>query len=513
MTERMTERKVAILFPGQGAFDALALTLSYRQHYQVVRTFEEIDTVSTEKFSRSITSILFSDHPPDLGELLADEPWVSQLAIYGADVAAFRVLFDHGLRADILAGHSLGEIAALACSGAFSIADGARIAATRAQVIHDQNLGDGRMAALSVGFRRAQAIIDSIDDPLLTVAAENHDEQVIISGPRPAIGRALAIAGTLQISAVELNSPFPFHSPIMEPARSAFVDQIKHLDQHPPTIPVYSPILERYYQADDWLPELLAEHLVRPVRFGAAVRRLHAEGVRYFVESGGMPTLSKTVEKLLADGQDISAWPTLSVDRAHHLALDSTLISLRSADLLAAGPDGSLGMIFAPGTSKEVFAEFWSVYGPEIVGFAQTKLAEFGHRQIAAVSPLANSPTTADTAAVALSTSADTTAPISTADDTAARPNRNSIAAHIQAIYAARLEYPEEVFSDDVLLEAELGIDSIKQIELLTRVSEEYGIPPSDDNVRLTDYDTMGKIVGFILDKLQDQAARSAAAA
>ncbi|MDQ3405071.1 MAG: acyl carrier protein, partial [Actinomycetota bacterium] len=65
-------------------------------------------------------------------------------------------------------------------------------------------------------------------------------------------------------------------------------------------------------------------------------------------------------------------------------------------------------------------------------------------------------------------------------------------------VYAEALEYPEEVFAEDVRLEAELGVDSVKQIELLTRVSQNYGLPPRDGDFRLTTYDTMGKIVDYV---------------
>jgi acyl carrier protein len=75
---------------------------------------------------------------------------------------------------------------------------------------------------------------------------------------------------------------------------------------------------------------------------------------------------------------------------------------------------------------------------------------------------------------------------------------RKSIAAELIRMYAAALEYPEEVFSEEVQLEAELGIDSVKQTELLARVSEQYHLPARPADFRLSDYDTMGKIIDFV---------------
>jgi acyl carrier protein len=65
-------------------------------------------------------------------------------------------------------------------------------------------------------------------------------------------------------------------------------------------------------------------------------------------------------------------------------------------------------------------------------------------------------------------------------------------------MYAAALEYPEEVFTPDVELEADLGIDSVKQTELLARVSEQYGIPPKPADFRLSDYNTLGRVADFV---------------
>ncbi|MEO6081962.1 MAG: acyl carrier protein, partial [Umezawaea sp.] len=80
----------------------------------------------------------------------------------------------------------------------------------------------------------------------------------------------------------------------------------------------------------------------------------------------------------------------------------------------------------------------------------------------------------------------------------AAQVDRENLLVEVRSVYAAALEYPEEVFADDVLLEAELGVDSVKQIELMTRVASHYGISEQARGVRLADCDTMGKVVDFL---------------
>ncbi|MFD0383278.1 acyl carrier protein [Streptomyces stramineus] len=82
----------------------------------------------------------------------------------------------------------------------------------------------------------------------------------------------------------------------------------------------------------------------------------------------------------------------------------------------------------------------------------------------------------------------------------------------MRTLYAEALEYPEEVFTPDALLEAELGVDSVKQVELLARASQHYGLPARGSNFRLADYDTLDRIVGLIEGELGRHRLETAAA-
>ncbi|UQI43347.1 acyltransferase domain-containing protein [Streptomyces sp. HU2014] len=485
----MVERaKVIALFPGQGAFDGAALAAAYREYPQIKRVFEEIDTVSREFFSRDLSKVLFGDVTPEMEKLLADDAWVSQLAIYGSSLAAWQILADSGAEADVLVGHSLGEIAALVAAQAFSVADGARIVAHRVQVIERQGLAPGRMAALSADGDRVRALIALIGDELLSVATENHDTQTVVSGPRDAMEKALAVSKQLGISTADINSPFPFHTPILAPAAPVFAGLVGKLDQRPLRTPVYSPVLGRYYEPDDALGELLAEHFVKPVRFSAAVRHLHGEGRELrFVEVGGKAVLTKLVGKVLGSGARPATWSTLSLGGDGKLGLAGALADLGTPAKLDDGKAKALAAVFAPDASAAEFAEFWAAFGGQLVGLGKERLAEFRALRAEGTGQAAP-PAAAGTGPKAV-------------------VERGAVADAIRSIYAAALEYPEEVFTEDVLLEAELGVDSVKQVELLTRVSEHYGLPPRDTGFRLVEIDTMAKVVDFFVANLGDGAA------
>ena len=89
---------------------------------------------------------------------------------------------------------------------------------------------------------------------------------------------------------------------------------------------------------------------------------------------------------------------------------------------------------------------------------------------------------------------------------TAPASSRPGLFKEIAALYAAALEYPEEVFTENVALEAELGVDSVKQTELLGRMREKYRLPPRPEDFRLARYDTLGKITDYVLSEMSRAA-------
>ncbi|MDN3028374.1 acyltransferase domain-containing protein [Streptomyces sp. S.PB5] len=486
-----TGPSTAFVLPGQGGFDGAALRLAKQKYPQVQRVFERLDAETDALFSRRISDVLFGPDHTDLRGLLADDSWVSQVAIYGAGLAAYEILTDQGVRPDVLAGHSLGEITALVAAGAFSAGDGVRIVAQRVAVIERHDGIDGRMVALSAGADRVRMLLGLLDDPLLAVATENHDEQTVVSGPDGVLDQVTAIAAQLNIAAIGIDAPFPFHTPALAPAAPEFEAYVSTLDQHPLQRPVYSPILQRYYEPDEALAGRLADHFVQPVRFAAAVRRLHGEGVSTFVEAGGRPALSKLVTRL-TQGSDVRSLATLALDDGDRLALDVTLRELRDAGLADAdGPSGpGLAELLAPTVPSHLFEEYWKAHGHEVRERIRTDVEVFGEQE------RARSAVTPD----------QDTSP-QEAGATGAAPNaaldRDEVFAELRTLYAQALEYPEEVFEAGVQLEAELGVDSVKQVELLSRVSKRYGLPPREDDFRLAPYNTLDAIAGFVIAELE----------
>jgi acyl transferase domain-containing protein len=466
----VTELGLAVLCPGQGAYFPGALRDARGTHPVIGETLDAIDAVASEQFGGSVSEFVCEDLDGDAAGRLEREPWITQLAIYGIDVAVYRALEAQGLRPGAVAGHSFGEIAALTCAGAFTVEDGAALVCHRIRALEAVDVAGGWMAAVAADSGRAGTLVDLLADDRLAVAAENHSGQTVLSGPGPTMEMARAVARALRVSFVPLQSPWPFHCPLMSPAVARFAAEAGRVRQRPLEVPVFSPILERWYTDGDALAACLAEHLVRPVRFGDAIRRLRDDGVSTFVECGASDALSRLVGRIL--GPDAATVACLQAGQPR--ALEAAIGRLRADGHLARGASADLAAALLPGVPPDRFRVFWRACGEQVVARVRDAFDRYEreHEEAAA----------------------------GWGDRAAASPDgdRQRLFQELTALYAAALEYPAEVFTEDVLLESELGVDSVKQAELLARVRERYRLPARPADFRLGDYGTMGRLTDLV---------------
>ncbi|MEU6057352.1 acyltransferase domain-containing protein [Streptomyces sp. NPDC047097] len=431
------------LFPGQGAYRPGALKGLWEDGDRTVRaTFEEVDAVAKELTGREVSATVFQPSPPSPAALLESAPDTLQLAVFTTAVAAHRLLAERGAAPSVHLGHSLGELAALTCAGAWDLADAAAILCERISVLREHDRSGGAMLALGCDRARAERIVALIDDPDLVLAVDN-GPQTVVSGRAEPLATAADIADRLGINHTRLRSPHPFHHPLLEGARTSLAERLATYRPRPLHVPVYSPILGRFYRDGDDLARLLALHLVTPVEFGPAVSALYAAGARVFVETGAGRVLCALVEQLHPGAHVVSP---------------------------LAGRDEEAGLTRAAGALR---------------------------------SPLHQTPVAA--VPVAPEIPEPVAAPPRTAD-------RAELSGQVRALYAEAMEYPEEVFTDDVQLEADLGVDSVKQTELLSRLGDRFGLGLPPAGLRVADYDTFGKVVDFVAAGVTDGAGAGSAA-
>ncbi|HEX8571178.1 MAG TPA: ACP S-malonyltransferase [Allosphingosinicella sp.] len=287
----------AFIFPGQGSQSvgmgkALAEASSVARHL-----FEEVDEALKQKLFR-----LMAEGP--LEELTLTEN--AQPAIMANAVATLRVSGVAIDKADFVAGHSLGEYSALCAAGSFDLPTTARLLKLRGQAMQRAvPVGEGAMAALlgaSVEIARSVAEAASGGE-VCVVANDNDPSQVVISGHRGAVERALEIAREKGAKrALLLPVSAPFHSPLMEPAAREMEQALAGVEIEEPALPLYANVTAAPVDEPDQIRRLLVEQVTGLVRWRESVAAMAEAGVDHFVEFGGK-VLGPMVKRIAPDAK------------------------------------------------------------------------------------------------------------------------------------------------------------------------------------------------------------------
>jgi [acyl-carrier-protein] S-malonyltransferase len=213
-------------------------------------------------------------------------------------------------KADFVAGHSLGEYTALAAAGSFDVATAARLLKLRGQAMQQAvPVGQGAMAALlGANLEIAQAVADAAaQGEVCTVANDNDPSQVVISGHRGAVERALEIAKEKGAKrAVLLPVSAPFHSPLMEPAARAMEQALADAEIADPLVPLYANVTAAPVEHADEIRRLLVQQVTGMVRWRESVAAMAEAGVDHFIEFGGK-VLGPMVKRIAPNAKLTSA--------------------------------------------------------------------------------------------------------------------------------------------------------------------------------------------------------------
>lgn len=301
----------AFIFPGQGSQSvgmgrALADASSHARE-----VFQEVDEALGQHLFK-----LMSEGPED--ELTLTEN--AQPAIMANAIATLRVLEKEGgvtltAIADYVAGHSLGEYTALCAAGAFDLATAARLLKTRGQAMQAAvPVGVGAMAALlGADIDTAQKLADAAaEGEVCTVANDNDPSQVVISGHKGAVERAVAQVKDYGIKrGVLLPVSAPFHCPLMQPAADAMAEALGANPPAAPLVPVVANVTAAPVSDADTIRDLLVSQVTGRVRWRESVRAMEDIGVDRFVEIGGK-VLSPMVKR--SAGGEVETVSVMSMD-------------------------------------------------------------------------------------------------------------------------------------------------------------------------------------------------------
>jgi [acyl-carrier-protein] S-malonyltransferase len=280
----------AVIFPGQGS-QALGMADVWAEDPAGAAVLEE----ASGALGRSIVAGCHDE------AALATTAFV-QPALLACDVAAFRVLHANGIETPVgVAGHSLGEFAALVAADAISLPDALELVVVRGVAM--QRAGEERpgamIALLGIGGVDAETLCAEVrGDDELVVANHNSPVQAVASGDVAAIDRLEALAKGRKVRAVRLPVAGAFHSALMEPAIQPVLDVLDRIEVRDPVVPIAENVTGELVPDAGGLRALVGRHVVSPVLWEQGIRSLTAAGASRFLEAGTGDVLTKLMKRI-----------------------------------------------------------------------------------------------------------------------------------------------------------------------------------------------------------------------
>lgn len=290
----------ALVFPGQGSqFVGMGKSLADAEPAAKL-VFEEVN----DALSQDLSKIMWEGPEEDLRLTENTQP-----ALMAVSLAIIRTLEAGGLKVDEIAshvaGHSLGEYSALAAAGAFGIADAAKLLKLRGQAMQRAvPVGEGAMAAiLGLSMDDVNGVCTEAAEGEVVVAAnDNADGQIVVSGHKGAVERAIEIAKAKGAKrGLLLPVSAPFHCPLMQPAADEMKAALADVDIERPVLPVIANVLAVPISEPEGIKTLLVEQVTGAVRWRESVGSMTSLGITQMVEIGAGKVLSGLARRIDRD--------------------------------------------------------------------------------------------------------------------------------------------------------------------------------------------------------------------
>jgi acyl transferase domain-containing protein/NAD(P)-dependent dehydrogenase (short-subunit alcohol dehydrogenase family)/phosphopantetheinyl transferase len=455
--------KLCFLFTGQGS-QYIDMALDLAEAYSVVRdTFAEADAVMQDETGRTLTSYIRRDPSIDENDqfeaLRATQ--ISQPATLMVDVAILRLMAGYGIYPDVVAGHSLGEYAAAVAAGILSFKDALLAVSARGREMAAIEIPDpGRMVGIASGVDTVQEVLAEI--PGYVIAAnKNCPTQTVIAGDSEATDAAIEAFKSRGITVYPLPVSHAFHSRIVAPASAPLKKVLGRLDIKAPQRPITTNVTSKYYPtgpgAKAEVIDILAQQVASPVEWMAQIERMYADGSRIFVECGPKRALTGFTVSILK--------------RRPHRALYTNHPKRGGVTSFL---DALAGLV--------------------ALGFPVKAEADRAVPDLFV--PMA--PRLATNEAIATRMEARTTGSSAPADGGEAT---DDVVRTIVAIIAEATAYsPQDMRLDDDL-EADLGVDTVKQAEIVAKVRDRFRLD-HDPGFRLGDYRTLRDLANYAARRL-----------
>ncbi len=282
--------KIAFLFPGQGA-QALQMGKDlYDEYPEYRKIYDEVYKIT----GIDVAKITFED------EEKLNQTKYTQICILTMSLAILELLKKENIEADELSGLSLGEYSALIHSGKISFEDGVKAIKIRGELMQDlAPKGDWAMSAIiGLDENLLREACKKVTTGFVDLANFNSPDQIAISGEKEAVLEAMENAKALGArKAVLLKTSGPFHTKMLKEASENLKKELEKIEFKEFKINVVKNLDGKKYSENDNMPNLLAKHIISPVRFVESIKTMLEDGIDTFIEVGPGKTLSSFVRK------------------------------------------------------------------------------------------------------------------------------------------------------------------------------------------------------------------------
>ncbi len=289
------KNRIAFLFPGQGSQYHGMLRELVRESSAAAAKLREVDALMKRLGYQSYSEIAFNSD-----NCLGVDPWQTQFSMLLADIIVLAALKDLGVQPDVVAGHSYGEFPALVASGSLTLEQAIQSTRMRVDLVKSSSGAASKLMATNAPMETVRRILNASGLPV-HVAILNAPEQTILGGTSDDLGSILLRLKTEGFYSTLLPLPGAFHTPLFADMRAPFSNALSSIPIFPPRIPLLSSVTVRYVADPEEIRKNLALQTSTFLNYPEMVRRLLADGVTVFIEVGPQQVLTKLNQRLLED--------------------------------------------------------------------------------------------------------------------------------------------------------------------------------------------------------------------